>query len=136
MGQDEKSLTVRGMEWCEAAERMLATAMKSDPLAGVEALAEMVNGGTAALYGVFSGVYFVGAYVLRVDHKPHGAEGVIVAAAGRLKGVSLLGLLLPEAEKRFHGCKAIRVHTNRRGMLKELSKRGYGLREFVLAKGL
>lgn len=96
----------------------------------------MVEGGTAQLFAVLHQMHMVGCYVLRVDCKPLGNEAVIVAAAGQLKGASLIASVLPHVEKQFNGCKAIRVHTARRGMLRELQKYNYRVREIVLAKGI
>jgi hypothetical protein len=122
------------MKWCEAAATLLATAMKSDPLAGVEALKRMVQKRQATLLSVSCNDYMVGAVVLRVDRKPLGDEGVIVAAAGKLKGVSLIELLLPHIEKKFRGVKAIRIHTARPGLVRAMMRHGYRSREYVLAK--
>lgn len=135
-GMGQKEVTISAQEWSAAAGNMLATAMKSDPLAGVAALENMVKAGEALLFGVFAGCYMVAAYVLRVDHKPHGDEGVIVAAAGKLKGFSLITSLLSHVEQQFKGCASIRVHTARPGMVRQLKKAGYMPREIILSKGL
>lgn len=131
-----KKLEIRPQEWCAACSQMLVKAMKSDPLCGVEALRLMCEAGTAHLFGVFSGCYMVGCYVLRIDSKPGGNEAVIVAAAGKLKGHSLIHSVLPHVESQFSGCVAIRVHTARPGLVRELKKFNYKVREIVLAKGL
>lgn len=136
MAEIAQELTVRPLEWCAAAGNMLKRAMKSDPLAGVEALEIMVNAGEAALFGVFCGLYLRGAYVLRIEKKPNGNEGVIVAAAGRLNGVKLVNSLLGHVENQFLGCAAIRIHTARPGMMRMLKRAGYRAAETILVKGL
>ena len=120
--------------WNDAAAAFLVKAMASDPLAGVEALKISVENGEAQLFHVLFNNYLVAAFVLRVDQKPHGAEGVIVAAGGRLNGVSLLRLTLADIERRFIGCTSIRVHTARRGIMREFSRFGYAPREIILSK--
>lgn len=134
MGQ--KEVTIRAQAWSEAAGNMLESAMKSDPLAGVAALENMVKSGEALLFGVFADCYMVAAYVLRVDHKPNGDEGVIVAAAGKLKGFSLVTSLLSHVEQQFKGCASVRVHTARPGIVKQLRQAGYMPTEIILSKGL
>ena len=136
MAEIAQELRVEPLAWCEAAALMLDQAMKSDPLAGIEVLKRMVENGAAELFGVFSGLYLVGCYVLRIDRKPRGNEAVIVAAAGRVKGASLIHSVLPHVESQFHGCKAIRVHTARPGLMRELKKHNYQVREVILVKGI
>lgn len=122
--------------WIEAAEKFLDRAMLSDPLAGIEQLSAMVAANEAHLFHLICDDYLVGAFVLRVEYKAHGAEGVIVAGGGKLPGVSLLRAVIHDIERRFQGCVSIRAHTARRGIMKELSRFGYVPREVVLSKGL
>lgn len=135
MAEITKELTIRPIDWRAAAEEMLAQAMRSDTLAGVEALEMMVRAGEASLFGVFSGPRLCGAYVLRIEQKPNGNEGVIVAAAGRLNGFRLVDLL-PHVERQFIGCRAVRIHTARPGMMKALKRAGYSPHEIIFSKGL
>lgn len=122
--------------WNPIAAAFLAPAMESDKLAGVEALREMVEQGEATLFHVRFGDFCVGAFVLRVEQKPGGAEGVIVAAGGRMRGVSLLRATLADIERRFIGCASIRIHTARKGIVREFERFGYQRREIILSKGL
>lgn len=110
--------------------------MAADQLAGIESLRQSVQRGESQLFHVLFGDYCVGAFVLRVEQKPHGAEGVIVAGGGHLKGASLLRLTLADIERRFIGCVSIRAHTARRGIVREFARFGYAPREVILAKGL
>lgn len=123
-------------QWSAAVEKFLDRAMLSDPLAGIDQLRAMVEANEAHLFNLIYDDYLVGAFVLRVEHKAHGAEGVIVAGGGKLPGVSLLRATIQDIEHRFKGCVSIRAHTARRGIMKELSRFGYAPREVVLAKGL
>lgn len=78
----------------------------------------------------------VGALVLRVDESIEGAEGVIVAAGGRLPGFDFTVDLLPHIETLFRGVRCIRIHTARPGMAAKLAAMGYAPREMVFAKGV
>jgi hypothetical protein len=128
-------LTLRPVDWCAEASALLERAMACDPLATVETLRRAVAVGEAGLIGVYDGARLVGALVLRVDVRELGREGVIVAAAGRLPGVRLLDLL-PHVEGRFRGCRSVRVHTARPGLVRALTRRGYVAREIVMARAL
>lgn len=118
--------------WSDAAGELLSRAMLCDPGASVATLKRAVNRRQAVLLGVYAHHVRIGACVLRIERREGGAEGVIVAASGRLAGVNLTRALLPAIERKFRGVKRIRVHTARRGLVKLLAQAGYTLREFVL----
>lgn len=90
----------------------------------------------AKLFRVSEGENEIGFYLLRVDKNPSGAEGVLVAAVGRDKNNDLTEVILPVIERQFFGCKSIRIHTQRPGLAKKLSRAGYGAAEMVLRKPL
>lgn len=110
--------------------------MEADPLAGLAQLKASCRSGDAALYLIKCGDYLVGAFVLRIDMKAHGAEGVIVAAGGNLRGVNLMRATLGSIEKLFKGCDSIRVHITRRGLMRQFERAGYTPRETVFAKAV
>lgn len=124
-------LTLEAGPWCEKATELLAPAL---PFVGVESVRDQVQAGVAVLFYVMHEGEKVGAYVSRVDHAGDIAEGVIVAAGGKLRGVDLAPLILPEAEKQFRGVSAIRIHTARPGLVRRLVAAGYGPQEFVMRK--
>ena len=129
-------LAVAQMAWSGAAAVLLAPAMSHEPGATVETLERVVGEG-GELYGVFAaGAGLVAAYVLRVEQKDAGREGVIVAAGGRLPGYSLIRSILPTIEGQLLDCSWIRAHTARRGVVRELRLAGYSQREIVMAKGI
>jgi len=128
----EVTINVRAEPWSDAAGALLDRAMRCDPGATVATLRRAVARRQATLLCAYAAHELVGAVVLRIDRREGGAEGVIVAAAGRLAGVSLTRALLPTVESYFRGVKRIRVHTARRGLAKLLAGAGYSFREFVL----
>lgn len=134
MGQ--KTLTVSPADWCDAIEDILAPAMQHDPMSGVATLRKMVKQGRGRLFGVYDGDYLIGAYVLAIERKMHGAEGIIVAGAGRLHGASLVRTLIPHIQNQFIGCRSVRAHTARPGMVRELKKQGFQVSEIVLRRSV
>lgn len=128
------NLAVAPIHWSESAAAMLAPAMQHEPGVTVGTLAEIVNTERAVLFGVFSGAEMVGAYVLRVEQKEQGREGIIVAAGGNLPGYSLIRTILPAIERQLAGCQWIRAHTARRGIMREMAHLGYIQREVIMAK--
>lgn len=125
------ALTVEAVAWCDEAAAMLADAV---PFGCVADLAAQAEAG-AVLFRVSEGGRTAAYYLLRVDHNATGAEGVMVAAAGRA-GVDLTRVVLPVAEKQFKGCHSMRIHTARPGLARKLARAGYGNVELVLRKKL
>lgn len=122
----EKALTIRQAKADHHLVAMLLPVIESDPTAcGTEVIA----GGL--LFAVEHDGQDVAAFLLRQD----GAEVVIVAAAGKLPGISLLDVILPHIEATC-GARWVRIHSARRGMAKQLAKHGYGVAEVVYRKGL
>lgn len=130
MGAPEKVLTIAPADWGDALAEILAPCFdRADDLAEVGA---QIVQGRALAFTADDGGSIVGAFVLRVD----GYEGVIVAAAGHLDGVTLIPLLLPTIEAKFTGCKAIRFHTSKPGMARVMQQFGYRGQEIVLRKDI
>lgn len=135
----QKTLTIEPAghrAWFVAAEAFLAEAMQADPLAGVAQLRRLCESGEAMLYVIKHDSYMVAAFVLKVDQKAHGAEGVIVAAGGSLPGINLMRATLGSIEKLFKGCDSIRVHVTRKGLMRQFSRAGYVPREVVFSKAV
>ena len=135
----QKTLTIEPAgkgAWYPAAEKFLAEAMQVDPLAGVEQLRRLCQNGEAMLYVIKAESYMVAAFVLKVEQKPNGAEGVIVAAGGSMPGVNLMRATLGSIEKLFKGCDSIRVHVTRKGLMRQFARAGYAAREVVFTKAV
>lgn len=132
----EKILTIRQAAWSQASEQMLRKAMDAEPLTGINGLRYLVETGTAKLFEVLDDCYLRAAVVLQIVPQANGLEGVIVAAGGKLSGVSLTRQVLPAIENLFTGCCGIRIHTARRGLIRELQKQGYAMTQVVLTKGI
>lgn len=115
---------------------MLEKAMRADPLTGLNGLRYSVASGKAKLFEVLDDCYLRAAVVLEVVHQANGAEGVIVAAGGKLSGVSLTRQVLPAIERLFQGCVSIRLHTARKGLVRELQRQGYTLSQVILRKAI
>lgn len=127
MENEQKILSVEAGDWGADAAELLQVSVRF-PVAWV---GRQVERGEAKLFRVFDADRrLVSAYVLRVDED----EGVIVAAAGKWKGGSLLQTVLPYIERQFIGVKAIRMHTARPGLCRQLVKMGYAPQEIVMRK--
>lgn len=127
----EIALTLRPAPWSADAERLIATALQHATPAEIR---RQVESGESVLYQVARGQHVGAVFVLRVDHDADGSEGVIVAAAGGVRGVDLTAELLPHVERLFSNCRAVRIHTARPGMARKLGRAGYRLAEIVLTK--
>lgn len=130
---EEVELTLSPAAWCADAERLIATALQHATPAEIRS---QVESGAAVLYRVMQGGRMGAVFVLRVDHDADGSEGVIVAAAGGVRGVDLTAAVLPHIERMFIGCRAVRIHTARPGLARKLAAAGYRPAEIVLTKGL
>lgn len=130
------NLAIAPIHWCESVSELMAPSMEHEPGITVATLAEIVNKERAELFGVFSGAELVAAYVLRIEQKEQGQEGIIVAASGKLPGYSLIRTILPPIERQLSNCDWIRAHTARPGIVRELKRAGYSQREIVMAKGM
>lgn len=106
---------VERAEWCEAAAAALETALHDDgPLASLGWLEAEIRRGRTKLYraeGPAGGAYFA----LRIDVMEGWLEAVIVAAAGRAEGASLIRDVYPMIEEiaRRAGAKSVRFHSER-----------------------
>lgn len=128
--EKNQTLTIAPADWGDACAGILRACFAEDR-ALLEVGRQVVQG-RALLFAAETGGEIVGAFVLRVD----GDEGVIVAAAGHLDGVSLIPALLSHIESKFTGCRAIRFHTDNPAMARVMSRYGYAGQEVVLRKDL
>jgi hypothetical protein len=132
----EKTLILVPAQWSAEVEAILAPAMRADPLATCRTLEALTDNGEAHLLEIRCDGELVGATVVRLETREQGDELVIVAAGGRLPGHSLLRSLLPYVERIYPSATWARIHTARRGMVRELLRQGYSSRELVMAKRL
>jgi hypothetical protein len=126
-------LTLKTASWDLAAQNALAAAV---PNCSVLDLKAQIDDDGAQLFTVSNDQKIVAYYVLRIDQLIEHSEGVIIAAAGMCEGVDLTAEVLPVIEKQFIGCKYIRIHTARPGLVKKLTNSGYNPLEFVMIKWL
>jgi hypothetical protein len=125
-------ITATWANWSEKAAQILAGALNDCDIADLKKQVET----SADLFEVKKDDELIGFYVLRIDALEKVNEGVIVAGAGVSKDFNIIDTLLPLIEEQFKNCSAIRVHTNRAGLIKKLNKMGYIPQEFVMRKNL
>lgn len=110
---------------------MLARSIRRAPCFGVADYRDMPG---AMLYRVASEGELVGYVVLRVVRQAHGAEGEIVAAAGRLPGADLTVAVLPALERMFSGVQGFTLTTARPGLLAKIAPLGYVVTHYTARK--
>lgn len=125
-------LRIEPANWNPVTERFIDSATAHATLDDIKV---QVSNGAKLFKVVNQYVETVAAFVLRIDRFAWGNEGVIVAAGGRAE-VDLTMHILPAIECMFNGCKSVRIHTARIGLVKKLAKQNYGGVEYVLRKDL
>lgn len=131
--EQAKEVTIAPHAWDADADRLVGQALTH---ATVDDIRHQVENQGARLFFVEHSGKRVGAFVLRVDESPSGAEGVIVAGAGKLAGVDMMGTCMPHIETLFKNCVAIRYHTARPALARRLFGLGYEPVEIVCKKRL
>lgn len=129
----QKRLTIAPGAWGLDAERLIGQALTHATPGDIR---HQIDHHGARLFYVESDGERVGAFVLRVDDTPTGAEGVIVAGAGQLGGVDLMASCMPAIESMFVNCKRVRFHTARAAVARKLHAIGYEPCEIVCMKTL
>ena len=130
---ETQELIIRAADdWTPEAEQYIAAALST---ASLDDIKRQVMYG-ARLFGVYRDGAMVAAFVLRVDRQACRNVGVVVAAGGGAQGIDLTAQLLPHIETMFYGCETVRVHTERRGLVKKLAAQGYRTEEIILEKRL
>lgn len=105
---------------------MLASSVLRAPCYDVEDYRHLVeHEADCKLYAVRAEGALVGYVILRIIRQSGGAEGEIVAAAGRLAGADLTRDVLPALLKMFRGVRAYRVTTARAGLVRKLLRYGW-----------
>lgn len=112
-----------------------------DAFAAVLAPGVDVTGGLQSVDDILSGCELfewdrggdiVARHALISRNYAHGAEGIIVAAVGRAPVPFVHSLAVMESQ--FIDVRAVRVHTRRMGMVKQLARCGYSVEGFILRK--
>lgn len=126
-------LTITAQDWTQHAADLLAAAV---PNCSILDIKQQIDDEHAQLFRVDKGFQFIGYYVLRIDYLTEHNEGVIIAAVGKDSSIDLTLEIIPAIEKQFIGCKFLRIHTARPGLVKKLNAIGFNPLEFVMIKGL
>lgn len=123
----QKTLTVTAWVWCDEAARLLGATLRGVPCYTVDDYRREVEGGadTRLLRVATAEGATVGFVVVRIERYAGGAEGVILAASGRLAGVALYEQILPVIEGMFYGVKSFRIDSCRPGANRKLIAAGY-----------
>ena len=131
----EPQLRISSCAWSEEAARILESSTKWFPLATVEDYRLLLEqDADAKLLRVSQDGILAGFVIVKVEHFTAGSEGVIVAAAGRMKGADLVDLVLPALENLLAGVSSYRVTTARAGLKRKLERRGWTQTHSVLRK--
>lgn len=119
-----------------AALAALERAAVHDTGGGLVTVSELARG--AALYELLQDGDVVLRYLLRVDMHEHGAEAVILAAAGGAPGVDATRAGIADVEARIAAvpCASIMTVTRRMGLVKKLARLGFTVDGFILRKRL
>lgn len=127
---------VRSGRFDDEARRAYAKAFdaRRDTTGGLGSIDACMDG--AELFDIVHGGVVVARYALKTMHRVHGCEVFIVAAAGALFGVDLVGAIAPYIEQQCAGADRLTINTRRRGLVKKLTRQGWTLDSFVMRKKL
>lgn len=127
-------------EWAEAAGALAGARVRppADDPAGPDCYRIMVERGDAIVLRVERADAPAGYIVARVETFDEGRELVIVAAAGGAPGADLTAETQPllEAVARRAGCRSMRCHTVRPGLMAKLERHGWRPAETIMRKVL
>ncbi len=118
----------------DAAREAYQRAMRHDTTGGLVSLDSVLAG--AHLFDVLRGGEIVARYALRVENREFGSKGVIVAAAGGVRGADLVASMVPTIERQFSNVRLIEVVTARRALVGKLIPQGYRVEAFTVRKHL
>ncbi|WP_269526500.1 hypothetical protein [Coraliomargarita parva] len=101
----------------------------------MHALEKQVQSGECTLAGVFEEGQEVGWTIFKVIEEDHGRELLSVASRGNSKS-DLSNEIIPILEDiaRQYGCRSIRLHTMRTGLVQKLIKLDWFVSEVVMRK--
>lgn len=125
-------LKALNVAWNDEAEDLLKRASHN---CDVLDLKNQVEQG-ASLFELSVDDVLIGYYILRVDHLANWSEAVFVAGAGSHPTIDVTTAAVLLVEKQVIGCKFLRIHTSRPGIVKKIVKLGYQPQEFIMMKEL
>lgn len=126
------TLTVQRAPWNQGAAHWVEQTQQH---ATTQEIRQQVEQGTANLFEMADEAGNIcGAFVLRIEQRKSGPEGVILSAAGHVQGVDLIGVLLEQIEARFVDCVSIRLHTANPALARRMARYGYAVTELVCTK--
>lgn len=131
-------LIVKMVGWSETAREHLCQVMAWPDHASPDGYRDALEAGEINALGVFSEDEQIGTTFYRFDVGDQGQEMVIMASAGHLPGVDLVGVVLPLMERLAleEGCCSVAFETARRGLVKKTAGLGYNLAHVTLRKSL
>ena len=127
-----EQLTVNPAQWNAQAAYWVGQTQQH---ATTEEIRAQVEQGGASMFEIRNQAGEVcGAFVLRIEQRNTGPEGVILSAAAKLPGVDMVGAMLEHIESRFVDCNSIRMHTAIPALARRVAAFGYGVTELVCTK--
>ena len=130
-----ETLTLERAQWSDEAATFLARSCRKTPLVTPQDYRDLLAvDPRARLYRGVVGDRTVAYGILRVVHFSGGAEGEIVAVAGRLPGVDLVDAFLPALEAELPNVVCFRFTTARRGLVEKMRRHGYYVTHVTLRK--
>lgn len=131
----EKTLEIVQARGFDAAARdAYALAMRHDPTDGLASLDEILAG--TVPFEVRDSGMVVLRFALQVRERANGAEGLVVAAAGGLRGADLTAQVLPAIEKMFSNVRRVTFETTRKGLVGKALAQGYHVAYYGVSKTL
>lgn len=124
-------LTIRPAPWSAAAAFWVE---QTQAHATTEEIRQQVEQGTAHLFQIEAGGDVRGAFVVRIEQRHQGPEGVILSAAGNVPGVDLIAVMLEQIEGLFVDCESYRLHTANPALARRVAAFGYAVTELVCTK--
>ena len=127
-------IAFRPEPWTAEAVQLLARAQEHDTTAGTESVRDMVAAGLPLVAARDEAGELVGAYVVTWDADRRNLH--VWAAAGGLRGGDMTAAMDADLEHRAQalGADLISCHTNRGGLVRKLTRAGWGVHGVILRK--
>lgn len=129
-------VTASKKAWDE--EQHHALLQKVNPAVGVDTLAGLVQRGLISLFEVHADGVLLGIFISRTDRLFNGDSELVImhAAAVQRPPFPMTSILNPVFDQvaKDHGLRAVRVHSDKKGLDKLLEAHGYEFQEAVYRK--